>query len=439
MVRKLNIAVIGMGYVGITTAASLGEFGHQIIGVDIDEYKIEQLKKGGLPIYEPGVEPVIRKLLKQGALHFTTSMKEAIDGAEILFIAVGTPQFSDGRPNMSYVEDVATEIGRYMTEYRVIVDKSTVPVGTADHVKSIITVQLKLRDVNVAFDVVSNPEFLQEGKALQDARKPDRIVLGCSSSIAIDLMLKVYEIVDAPKLITSPRDAEMIKYASNGFLATKITFINELARLCDRLAVDVAEVAKGMGMDRRIGTHFLQAGIGYGGSCFPKDIAALAIMGRGVSMEMTILQSVQEVNRTQTDWFLDKVKACMGGLDGKRIALLGLAFKPDTDDIREASSLKLISGFLNEGAIINAFDPVANHKIRHIFPNINLTVCAYQAVKEADAVVICTEWKEIINLDWRKIKSLMKGDFIFDGRNVLDRTMLQMEGFQYRGVGRNLS
>lgn len=424
---------------GITTAVFLGEFGHQIIGVDINECKIEQLKNGILPIYEPGVEPVIRKLLNQGALQFSTSMREAIDGAEILFIAVGTPQLSDGRPNMSYVEDVATEIGRNMTEYRVIVVKSTVPVGTADRVKSIITDQLKLRDMNVAFDVVSNPEFLQEGNALQDSRKPDRIVLGCSSTIALDLMLKVYEIVDAPKLITSPREAEMIKYASNGFLATKITFINELARLCDRLAVDVAEVAKGMGMDRRIGTHFLQAGIGYGGSCFPKDIAALAIMGREVSMEMTILQSVQEVNRTQTDWFLDKVKASMGGLDGKRIALLGLAFKPDTDDIREAPSLKLISGFLNDGAIINGFDPIANHKIRRIFPNVNLTVDAYQATKEADAVVICTEWKEIINLDWRKIKSLMKGDFIFDGRNVLDRTMLQMEGFHYWGVGRNLS
>ncbi|MEX2415485.1 MAG: UDP-glucose/GDP-mannose dehydrogenase family protein [Paenibacillaceae bacterium] len=435
----MNIAVIGTGYVGITTAASLGELGHQIIGVDVDEVKINQLKIGMLPIYEPGVEPVIRKLLKKGSLHFTTSMKEAIEGAQILFIAVGTPPLLDGRPDMRYVEDVATEIGRNMTEYRVIVDKSTVPVGTADHVKSIIIEQLNCRGLNISFDVVSNPEFLQEGKALQDARKPDRIVLGCSSSAAADLMLKLYEKVNAPKLITNSRDAEMIKYACNGFLATKITFMNEMARLCDRLEVDVVEVARGMGMDRRIGAHFLQAGIGYGGSCFPKDIAALVMLAHEANIEMTILRSVQEVNQSQANWFLDKVIAWMDGLYGKRIALLGLAFKPDTDDIREAPSLKLIQGLLDAGAIITGYDPVANDKIKRMFPDVYLMDNAYQAAKEADAVVICTEWQEIINLDWHAIKSLMKGNFIFDGRNVLDRTMLRMEGFQYWGVGRNLS
>lgn len=435
----MKITVIGTGYVGITTATSLGEIGHQIMGVDIDELKIEQLNNGVLPIYEPGVEPVIQNLLKQGKLHFTTSLKEAMEGTEIIFIAVGTPQLSDGRPDLKYVEEVAREIGRHMTEYIVIVDKSTVPVGTAEYVQSIIKEQLKLRGLSVDFDVVSNPEFLQEGKALQNSRKPDRIVLGCSSQVAEDVMLKLYENIDALKHLTSPRNAEMIKYASNSFLATKITFINEMARLCDLLAVDVVEVAKGMGMDKRIGPYFLQAGIGYGGSCFPKDVSALAMMGREVNMEMTILRSIQEINQKQTDWFLERVKECMGALDGKRITLLGLSFKPDTDDIREAPSLKLIQKLLAEGAVITGFDPVASNKIKNIFPKVKISEDAYSAVKDAEAVVICTEWKEIIDLDWRTIKSLMHGDFIFDGRNALDREMLQLEGFQYWGVGRNLN
>ncbi|MEK4512671.1 UDP-glucose dehydrogenase family protein [Paenibacillus sp. FSL K6-2524] len=435
----MKITVIGTGYVGITTAASLGEIGHQIIGVDIDKLKIEQLNNGILPIYEPGVEPVIQNLLKQGTLHFTTSLQEAMKETEIIFIAVGTPQLSDGRPDLKYVDEVAREVGRYMSKYIVIVDKSTVPVGTAERVQSLIMEQLNLRKLSVSFDVVSNPEFLQEGKALQNSRNPDRIVLGCSSRAAEEIMLKLYDNIDAPKHITSPRNAEMIKYASNSFLATKITFINEMARLCDLLAVDVVEVAKGMGMDKRIGPYFLQAGIGYGGSCFPKDVSALAMMGREANMEMSILRSIQEINQTQTDWFLGRVKESMGVLDGKRITLLGLAFKPDTDDIREAPSLKLIQKLLTEGAIVTGFDPVANNKIKNIFPNVKISEDAYSAAKDAEAVVICTEWKEIIDLDWRTIKSLMHGNFIFDGRNALDGDMLQLEEFQYWGVGRSLN
>jgi UDPglucose 6-dehydrogenase len=434
----LRIAVIGMGYVGITTAASLGELGHQVIGVDIDELKIEQLKKGELSIYEPLVETTIQKLIRQSGLHFTTSMKEAVEGSEVLFLTVGTPSLPDGRPNMTYIEAAAIEIGRHMTKYSVIVDKSTVPVGTTDDVQSIITKQLKLRELRVDFDVVSNPEFLQEGKALQNAIKPDRIILGCSSPKAAKIMLEMYEKVEAPILVTNPRAAEMIKYASNALLATKISFINEIARLCDRSAVDVSEVAKGMGMDNRIGPSFLQAGIGYGGSCFPKDVAALIAMGRETSTDTTLLESVHEVNQTQMNWFLDQVKQGLGGLNGKRITLLGMAFKPDTDDIREAPSLKIIAGFLNEGAVINGFDPVVNNKVKDMFPRVTVSEDAYQAVEEADAVVLCTEWKEIINLDWREIKSLMRGDFIFDGRNALDRTMLRTEGFRYWGVGRDL-
>ncbi len=439
MVRKLKIAVIGIGYVGITTAVSLGELGHQVVGADMDDTKIKQLKSGILPIYEPHVETVIRKLLREESLHFTTSIKEAVERAEIVFITVGTPPLADGRPNMKHIGDVATEIGRHIREYSIIVNKSTVPVGTTDDVQSIIADQLKLREVNVPFDVVSNPEFLQEGRALQNARKPDRIIIGCSSPAAAEIMLQLYEKVDAPKQITSPRNAEMIKYASNAFLATKITLMNEIARLCDRLAVDVSEVAKGLGMDKRIGPHFLQAGIGYGGSCFPKDISALVMMGREAQIEMSILEGVQEVNQLQTDWFLDKVKQQMGDLYGKRITLFGFAFKPDTDDIREAPSLKIIVGLLNEGAIISGFDPAVNKKITEMFPSVTVIEDAYQAAKEADAVVICTEWDEIINLDWRKIKGLMKGNFIFDGRNVLDWRMLQQEGLRYWGVGRNMN
>ncbi|MGM1048178.1 MAG: UDP-glucose dehydrogenase family protein [Bacillota bacterium] len=432
----MRIAVIGMGYVGVTTVASLGEMGHQIIGVDIDETKLQQLKKGKLPIYEPGVEPIIQTLIKQGTLHFTNSIQEAVEEAEVLFITVGTPSLNDGRTNMEYIDAVAIEIGRHIAEYKILVIKSTTPVGTADQMESIIKDQVKCRELAADFDIVSNPEFLQEGKALQGARNPDRIVLGCSSHAAVELMLRLYSKVDAPIQITSPREAEMIKYASNGFLATKITFINEIARLCDRLAVDVIEVAKGIGMDKRIGEHFLSAGIGYGGSCFPKDISALVMMGREAKMEMSLLKSVQGINQTQTDWFLDRMKEYIGELKGRQITLLGLAFKPDTDDIREAPSLRLYQRLYKEGAVVSGFDPVANNKVKNMALDISIKDDVYQAVKDADAVAVCTEWQEFLYLDWRKIKSLMKGNMIFDGRNVLDREKLILEGFRYLGVGR---
>ncbi|MBU5350617.1 UDP-glucose dehydrogenase family protein [Paenibacillus lautus] len=433
----MKIAVIGTGYVGITTIASLGELGYQLIGVDQDDKKIDQLKKGRLPIYEPGVESVIQSLLKQETLEFTTSVKEAVDKAEVLFITVGTPSVTDGRTNMKYIDAVALEIGRHIKEHRVIVNKSTAPVGTTGRIESIINDQLISREYAVTFDVVSNPEFLQEGKALQGARNPYRIILGCQSLEAAEVMLKLYQKIDVPKQITSPREAEMIKYASNGFLATKITFINEIARLCDRLEVDVTKVAKGVGADKRIGYYFLSAGLGYGGSCFPKDISSLIMMGREAGVEMNLLKIVQEVNQTQTDWFMDKIKETMVDLKGKRIALLGLAFKPDTDDIRDAPSLRLFQRLLKEEAIVAGFDPVANQKVEELDLGISIAQDAYQAVKDADAVAICTEWKEFLHLDWRRIKSLMKGSRIYDGRNALDRDMLKSEGFQYWGVGRN--
>ena len=432
----MKAAVIGTGYVGLATIASLGELGHRIIGVDMDDVKIKQLANGKLPIYEPDMEPAIQTLLNQGALHFTTSIQQAVEEARVLFITVGTPPLSDGRPNMNYVEDVAVEIGRHMKKPRIVVNKSTVPVGSADRVKILITNEIKRRGKSIAFDVVSNPEFLQEGKALLSARKPERIVLGCSSPEAAKIMLELYKKIESPKLITSPRDAEMIKYASNGFLATKISFINEIARLCDHLAVDVTEVARGIGADERIGAQFLQAGIGYGGSCFPKDTSALVMMGREFNLEMPLLRNVQEVNRTQTEWFMEKIKHELGTLDRKRIALLGLAFKPETDDIREAPSLKLHRLLVEAGAIVNGFDPAARDQIKKLSLRMNLTDDAYQAVENADAVIICTEWKEFMALDWRKVKKLMKGDSVFDGRNVLDRKTMKLEGFRYYGVGR---
>ncbi|WP_134699037.1 UDP-glucose/GDP-mannose dehydrogenase family protein [Ammoniphilus sp. YIM 78166] len=433
----MNIAVIGTGYVGITTAASLGEMGHRVIGVDIDTEKITKLSEGILPIYEPGVEPLIQQQLHEQTLSFTTSIQYAIEQSEIIFIAVGTPSLPDGQPNMTYVEDVAREIGKHVDSYRLVVNKSTVPVGTADRVKELIWQEVKARGKTVDVDVISNPEFLQEGKALQDARNPDRIVIGCQSEKARNMMTQLYEKVSAPIFFTSPRNAEMIKYASNAFLATKISFINEVARVCDKLQVNVSDVAKGMGMDQRIGPHFLQAGVGYGGSCFPKDVSALYSIGRQVQVEMSILRDVQDINNRQPYWLVEKMTEKMQGLRGKRIALLGLAFKPETDDIREAPSLKLIPLLLQAGALVLAYDPIVNMKVKDRFPDIILAQSAEYAIRYADAVLLCTEWEEFLKLDWKTVAKKMKGRHIFDARNVLPIRDLEEQGLIYWGVGRN--
>jgi UDPglucose 6-dehydrogenase len=433
----MNIAVIGTGYVGITTAASLGELGHQVIGVDIDKRKIQQLQKGILPIYEPGVEPLIQKQLKEGTLQFTTNIKEGINNAEVVFIAVGTPSLPDGHPNMTYVEEVADEIGRTIETPKIIVNKSTVPVGTADRVREIIGRELGNRKIQADIDIVSNPEFLQEGKALEDARRPDRIILGCVTEFAKTKMLEMYKDIDAPKFITSPRNAEMIKYASNAFLAAKISFINEIAKLCHELSVDVTDVAKGMGMDQRIGHHFLRAGIGFGGSCFPKDVSALQAMAMNSNMEMSILREVQKVNKAQPGWFVNQISQALKELRGKRIALLGLSFKPDTDDIREAPSLKLIPQFMQQGAFVIAYDPIVNIKIKDRFPDLILAKSAYDAAQSADAVVLCTEWQELVQLDWERVRQVMRGQHVFDGRNALDPIKIRSLGLKYWGVGRS--
>lgn len=432
----MKIAVIGTGYVGITTSASLGEYGHYVVGVDIDQEKIKLLSQGILPIYEPGVEPLIQEQLEAGTLSFTTSIAQALQVSDVVFIAVGTPSMPNGEPNLQYVEAVATEIGKHIETYKVIIDKSTVPVGTADRVKELIVQEMQKRGVGFDFDVVSNPEFLQEGKALQDARKPDRIVIGCTSERAKITMQKLYEKVKAPLFITTPRNAEMIKYASNAFLATKISFINEIARLCDQLSVDVTEVAKGMGLDKRIGPHFLQAGVGYGGSCFPKDVAALYAMGQQAKEEMSILKDVQEINNKQPNWLVEQMEKQMGDLREKRIALLGLSFKPETDDIREAPSLKLIPLLLKAGAVVTAYDPIVNTKVKDLYPEIVLATDSYKATKKADGILLCTEWKEFLELDWEKVRKEMKGNNLFDARNVLSIPHMETFGFRYWGVGR---
>lgn len=433
----MNIAVVGTGYVGITTAASLGELGHHVIGVDIDTEKIKKLSQGMLPLYEPGIEPLIQAQLEAGTLFFTTSIHQALAFSEIIFIAVGTPSLPNGEPNLSYVKAVAEEIGKYAESYKVIVNKSTVPIGTADWVKDLILQGIRAKGLQVEVDVVSNPEFLQEGKALQDARNPDRIVIGCDTEMAKTKLLKLYKKVNAPIIVTTPRNAEMIKYASNAFLATKISFINEIARLCDRLSVDVTEVAKGMGLDKRIGPHFLQAGVGYGGSCFPKDVAALNSMGKQASTEMSILREVEGVNNGQPDWLIKQMEKRMNGLLGKRIALLGLSFKPETDDLRKAPSLKLIPRLLTAGASIQAYDPIVTQSVKERFPEVILASHAYEAVQQADAVLLCTEWKEFLHLDWQKVKEDMRGNYIFDARNALSLSNMKELGFHYWGVGRN--
>ncbi|RKD25770.1 nucleotide sugar dehydrogenase [Ammoniphilus oxalaticus] len=432
----MKIAVIGTGYVGITTSVSLGELGHELIGVDIDPEKVKKLKQGILPIYEPGVESLIQRQLAAGSLTFTTSLKEALPDAEVIFIAVGTPSLPNGEPDLHYVEAVAREIGTHINDYKVIVNKSTVPVGTADWVRDLIERELERRHVKVEFDVVSNPEFLQEGKALEDARHPDRIVLGSSSQRAKQTMQTVYANVNAPIIHTSPRNAEMIKYASNAILATKISFMNDIAKLCAHLSVDVSEVAKGMGLDQRIGPHFLRAGVGYGGSCFPKDVEALYALGQSAGQEMSILRDTQRINREQPGWVIAQMERELGSLKGKKIALLGLAFKPNTDDLREAPSLKLLPLLHAAGATVRATDPIVTDPVKEQFPKVGIAADAYEAALDADAVLLCTEWASFLKIDWKRIRERMKGDRVFDARNALSIEKVEAAGLRYWGVGR---
>lgn len=432
----MNIAVIGSGYVGLITGACFAEFGLNVTCVDNDLKKIKTLKKGLVPFYEPGLEEIMQRNIKAGRMHFTSNITDAIDSSLVIFIAVGTPPRGDGSADMKYVEGVAKEIAAHITSYKVIVTKSTVPVGTGEKVRKIISKNLK---ENIDFDVVSNPEFLREGAGIEDFMRPNRIVIGTSSDQATAIMKDLYRplyLIETPIVITDVKTAELIKYASNAFLATKISFINELANLCEIVGADVQTVSKGMGLDRRIGPKFLHAGPGYGGSCFPKDTLALLQIGKENNVNLGIISATVKANEYQKEKAASLIAKSIGTLKGKTVCILGLSFKPNTDDLRDAPSLYIIDKLLKEGAAIRAFDPVAMKEAKKLYPKITYCKDAYDAAKGADAIVITTEWNQFRSLDLNKIKKLTKGKFFFDLRNIYEPDKMRKMGFNYYCVGR---
>lgn len=429
----MKIAVAGAGYVGLVTAACFAELGNDVICVDIDEDKIRKLNSGIIPIYEPGLREIVARNRKEDRLGFTTDIRQAIRNSETVFICVGTPPKENGEADLSYVEDVSHAIADVMDSYKLIVEKSTVPVKTGDKVSRTIRAYNKR---NVDFDVVSNPEFLREGSAVNDFMHPDRVVVGCESEMARQLMEKLYSPLKAPILFTDIKSAEIIKHASNSFLATKVSFINAISRICELAGADVGKVAEGMGMDRRIGRQFLDAGIGYGGFCFPKDAEAFIRISEKLGYDFKLLKATQEINLEQKRHFVRKVEKALWVVKGKTLAVLGLAFKPNTDDMRFAPSIYIITELQKEGAIINAYDPEAMEKAKQIFKGINYCSGPYEAAKGADAMLILTEWPEFRELDLKKIKSLMRHALVIDGRNVYDPEIMGQEGFTYLSMGR---
>ena len=430
----MNICVIGTGYVGLVTGCVFSDLGNEVICVDKDPEKVAMLRRGEMPIYEPGLEELVKRNVDDHRLTFTGEITEAVEHADVVFICVGTPPMDNGDPDMSYVQDAAKGIARALNRYKVIVNKSTVPVGTGNMVREIIETN---RRKNVDFDVVSNPEFLREGSAIKDTLEPDRIVIGAPNQVVAMKILELYAPLERPMLITDVASAEMIKYASNAFLATKISFINSVANICDAVGADVIQVIKGMGFDHRIGAAFLNAGLGYGGSCFPKDSSALARTAEKHGYDFKLLKAVMDVNREQPIRFLDRMRAAMGGsFEGKTVGVLGLAFKPNTDDMRDAKSVDIIGALLAEGAEVKTYDPIAMENTRRIFPQICYTHNAYETAEDADVLVIVTEWNEFKLLNMERIKSLMKLPVIFDGRNIYDPLKLRRLGFEYHCIGR---
>lgn len=439
----MKLAVIGSGYVGLTSGACFADMGNNVICVDKDTRKIEMLNQGEIPIYEPGLESMVQRNREAGRLSFTTDLKQAVRDSHVLFIAVGTPPEEDGSADLSHVLAAAREIAQYMDDYKVIVDKSTVPIGTADLVKAQVSDTLKTRGVNIAFDVVSNPEFLKEGAAIDDFMKPDRVVIGTESEKAAHIMRTLYAPFNRTHdrvIVMSIRSAEMTKYAANAMLATKISFINEISRLCEAYGADVEEVRNGIGSDSRIGYKFIYPGVGYGGSCFPKDIKALIHMSREVGYDSRILKAVEAVNSDQKSLLSQKVRYHFGNdLVGKCFAIWGLAFKPQTDDMREAPSIVIIRELLALGATIRAYDPVANSEAHRIFgdtPGLTLTNDEYEAINQVDAMLLITEWRQFRYPDFKRMKDTMKNPVIFDGRNQYDPESLREMGFTYYGIGR---
>jgi len=429
-----DITVVGVGYVGLVTGTCFADLGNRVCCLDVDEAKIETLNEGGMPIYEPGLEEMVRRNVSAGRLTFTTDYAEALAEAEFAFIAVGTPEGVDGEADLKYVQAAAESVAKTMVHPLVIVNKSTVPVGTGDWVADIVSAN---QPQPVEFAVVSNPEFLREGSAILDFMNPDRIVLGSLNREAAGRVAQLYLSLRAPIVITDLRTAEMIKYASNAFLATRISFINEIANICERLGADVKEVAAGMGYDKRIGRYFLDAGIGYGGSCFPKDVKALAHMASIHGTHPQLLKAVMDINQYQRRQTVLKLREVLGSkLRGKVIGLLGLAFKPNTDDIRDAPGTEIARLLLQEGARVKAYDPVAMPNAAKILPDMELAEDPYDLAVGCDALVVCTDWNEFKHLDMIRVKESMRQAFMVDGRNLYDLDELNRLGFIYRGVGR---
>ncbi len=439
----MKITIIGTGYVGLVSGACLAELGNDVLCLDVDKKKIELLNSGGIPIHEPGLESLVKHNAQASRLHFTTDIEQSVHHGTVQFIAVGTPPDEDGSADLRHVVNAARSIGRHMRDYKVVVDKSTVPVGTADRVRQAIREELKARAVEVPYSVVSNPEFLKEGAAVEDFMKPDRVVIGADDERATQIMRALY----APfqrnherMLVMDVRSAELTKYAANAMLATRISFMNELANLAEKLGADIEQVRQGIGSDPRIGYHFLYAGCGYGGSCFPKDVKALQWTGAQEGLSLRILKAVEEANEAQKHRLVEKLTARLGErLDGRRFALWGLAFKPNTDDMREAPSRVVIQEILGRGATVCAYDPVAMSEAQHIFsdePRVSYAAAPLSALDGADGLIIVTEWKEFRSPDFGAIKQRLKHPLVFDGRNLYDPAVVKEAGLEYFSIGR---
>lgn len=433
----MHIAVIGTGYVGLVTGACFAEFGVEVTCVDVDKRKIDRLNKGVIPIYEPGLDNIVEKNSKAGRLHFTTDIKSAVEQALVVFLAVGTPPQEDGSPDMSFYRSAAKDIAECMNGYKVIVTKSTVPVGTGKWLRQFVKENQK---TPTNFGVASNPEFLREGAAIEDFMRPDRVVIGSNEEDATAIMKDLYRplyLIETPIVVTSLEAAELIKYAANAFLATKISFINEIANLCDKIGCDVHDVARGIGMDKRIGGKFLHPGPGFGGSCFPKDTRALSTVAKQFGTKTRIVDTVIEVNEFQRKAMIPKIESLLeGDFRGKQIAVLGLSFKPETDDMRESPAIDIIKDMLARGAKIKAYDPVAMDEAKHLLPDIEYASDEYEAIENADVLVFMTEWNQFRALDMKRVKELLRSPKIADLRNIYEPKDMRNLGFEYVGVGR---
>jgi UDPglucose 6-dehydrogenase len=432
----MNIAVVGTGYVGLVTAACFAEFGVTVIAVDKDESKIAALQRGQVPFYEPGLEEMVRRNMKEGRLSFSANMKPAVEKALVVLIAVGTPPGEGGAADLSFVREVALGIAPCLNGYKVIVTKSTVPMGTGAMIRRLIE---ENQTGHVAFSVASNPEFLREGAAIEDFMRPNRVVIGAEDPQAVAILKDLYHplyLIETPFVITNVVSAEMVKYASNAFLATKVSFINEIANLCEAVGADVHEVARGMGLDNRIGRKFLHPGPGFGGSCFPKDTRAVARMAEDVGVPARIVEAVIEVNERQAGRMVEKITAAVGGLKGKTIAFLGLSFKPNTSDTRDSPALRIIREVLQAGAGVRAYDPIAMPEARQALPSIAYAEDAYDAARGCEALVIATEWNQFRSLDWDRMKKALKSPVVVDLRNVYEPDQMKALGIRYTGVGR---